>query len=370
MLARTAIESCRRTAWAPDIFHCHDWHPALIPVYLNGPYRSDPLFQRSKTVLTIHNLGYQGVFPARVLRDIGLADHAHLLHGDDLRRGRIGFLKSGILHADAITTVSPTYAREIRTPEYGFGLHEILAARSASLTGILNGVDYDEWSPERDRHIPYRYSAETLHDKESNKRSLLERLGVAEGPEGPLFGIVSRLAYQKGFDLCFDVLPDLLSRPNLRLVVLGAGEARYESFFEALERRFPARVRFHRGHNETLAHWIEAGCDFFLMPSRYEPCGLNQMYSLRYGTIPIVRKTGGLADTVRPFDRVSGTGTGFVFEHFTSDGLRWAMETALSVLEDDRAWEKIRRNAMAEDFSWDRQVHSYEALYRRVLDAP
>ncbi len=367
-LSRAALECCQRTGWAPDVIHCHDWHSALIPVYLRGPYAWDGLFRKSRTLLTLHNLGYQGVFPASVLQGIGLGEHAHLLDGDDLRGGRIGFLKNGLLHADRINTVSPTYAREIQTEEHGFGLHEVLRSRRDVLTGILNGVDQEEWNPETDSNLANRYSVDTLWRKGSNKRALLAEVGLREDDGVPLVGIVSRLAEQKGFDLLFESLPPLLGRGSLRMVVLGAGEPRYEASFAALEREFAGQVRFHRGHDDRLAHLIEAGADFFLMPSRYEPCGLNQMYSLRYGTVPIVRKTGGLADTVKPFDPATGHGTGIVFEHLTPDGLRWAIDQALGIYHDADAWGRIRRNGMAQDFSWERQGRHYESLYARLLE--
>jgi starch synthase len=367
VLCRAAIEHCQRTQWAPDVFHCHDWHTAPIPLYLKGPYAWDSLFRRSRTVLTIHNLGYQGVFPAHVLPPIGLAGHGHLLDAEDLRAGRVGFLKNGILKADEITTVSPTYAREIQTVEHGFGLERVLRARRSSLTGILNGVDYAEWSPEHDPHLSLPYSAASLERKDANRDALLQSVGLGAEAGVAVFGVVSRLAHQKGLDLVVDVLPDLIGRRDVRLVVLGTGEEKYEADFRSLEREFPANVRFRQEHDEPLAHRIEAGSDFFLMPSRYEPCGLNQMYSLRYGTIPIVRKTGGLADTVRPFDPATGDGTGFLFEPFTGPALRWAIEEALETYRDAHAWTTIRRNAMAQDFSWDHQVVLYENLYRGLV---
>ncbi len=362
-LARAAIESCQRMGWGPDIFHCNDWHAALIPIYLKSVYGWDSLFRATRTVLTIHNLGYQGVFPAEVVPELGLAEHAHLLHQGDLRAGRIGFLRNGILHADALTTVSPTYAREIQTEEFGFGLHGDLRSRRRSLVGILNGVDYDEWSPETDALIPHRYSAERLEDKEHNKRALLEAAGLPYSPSRACLGVVSRLTHQKGLDLVLDVLPGLLGRLDLCFVALGAGERRYEESLERLARAFPGHARFYRGHNHALSHLIEAGADFFLMPSRYEPCGLNQMYSLRYGTVPVVRKTGGLADSVKLFQPATGEGTGIVFERFDPDAFRWALSFAASVYRDRTAWTKIRVNGMAQDFSWERQIRHYERLY-------
>lgn len=362
-LARAAIESCQRMAFAPDVFHAHDWHAALVPLYLKTRYAWDSLFARTKTVLTIHNAGYQGTVSPQALDELGLADDTHLLHQGDLARGRFSFLVTGILHAHALTTVSRTYAREMMTEEYGMGLDGLLRARAASFTGIVNGIDPKVWSPEVDPHIHARYSASDLSGKEVCKRGLSLQAGFQDDPGSPILGIVSRMTAQKGFDLAFDVLPRALRNTDLRLVVLGSGEPRLVDFFLGLERRFPGRVRVREGYDEPLAHKIEAGSDLFLMPSHFEPCGLNQMYSMRYGTPPVVRKTGGLADTVSHFDRRTGEGTGFVFEHATADGLEWGLARALETWRDRPAWARLVRNAMAQDWSWTRQIREYEALY-------
>jgi starch synthase len=278
----------------------------------------------------------------------------------------VNFLKTGILYADRLSTVSATYAREIQTEDFGMGLQDLLAARADSLDGVVNGVDYGVWSPERDEAIPYRFSADDLEGKARNKRALLDVLRLPYDRDAPVFGIVSRLTGQKGFDLLFQVLPGILAEANVRLCVLGSGEARYEEFFAWLTREFPTKVGYDRAFNDRLAHLIEAGSDLFLMPSRYEPCGLNQMYSLRYGTVPIVRNTGGLADTVEPFDRATGEGTGFVFDHYTPDGLRWAIRAALDVWRDRDAWARLVRNGMSRDFSWEHQSEHYVEIYRRL----
>ena len=366
LLTRAAIESCQRLQWAPDIFHFNDWQTALGPLYLKSVYAWDRLFRGTRSVLTIHNLGYQGVFGSAIAADLGLGDAAHLLHQDDLRAGRIGFLKHGIVYADWITTVSPTYAREIQTEQLGMGLHDVLRRRTDSLTGILNGIDTREWNPRTDVLIPHRYSSKSLYRKEKDKQFLVEKLGLPYQKDVPVIGIVSRLTVQKGFELVAGAMPALLGSRSLQLTVLGTGESKYEEFFAALQRQFPSQVCFYRGYSNELAHLIEAGADLFAMPSLYEPCGLNQMYSLAYGTIPVVRKTGGLADTVEPYDPTSESGTGFVFEHFTADGLRWALEVALDIYEDKKAWRKLVQNAMAQDFSWTRQAEAYEELYRRL----
>ena len=366
LLCRAVFELCQRLRWAPDVIHCNDWHTALIPLLRDTLYGWDALFRPTSTLLTIHNLGYQGVFPAATIGRLGLGGSAASFDARDREAGRINLLRTGVRHADAVSTVSPTYAREILGPELGMGLDADLRARPDGVAGILNGVDYAIWSPESDPHLPARYSAEQLAGKRENKRRLLEQLGLDPALEAPLAGIVTRLVEHKGLDLCVAVLPEVLASTDLRLVVLGQGQPRYEELFETLARRNPRRVAFRRGQDEPLAHRIEAGADIFLMPSRYEPCGLNQLFSLRYGTLPVVRKTGGLADSVLPYDPASDTGTGFVFEHFTPQGLRWALGLALDTFRDGARWRRIVARAMAQDFSWTRQARRYVELYERV----
>jgi len=367
LLSRAAIECCQRMGWGPDVFHVHDWHTALVPLYLRSVYAWDRMFARTRTVLTLHNLGYQGVFGTQVLGDLGLAPHAKMLHQEDLGQGRVSFLKSGLLYADVLTTVSRTYAREIQTPEHGFGLDPLLRARADRLVGIVNGVDYGEWDPAHDPYIPHKYSSKGLAGKAKMKQALLKKLDLPHRKEAPVLGVVTRLTAQKGLDLLFDTLPEFLFHRDIRFVALGSGEERYESFLAWLQVSFPGKAWYYRGYNEELAHWIEAGADIFLMPSRYEPCGLNQMYSLRYGTPPVVRRTGGLADTVELWNPVAEEGTGFPFEHFTPEGLRWGIDTALRVFQDPKAWKKLMLNGMAQDFSWQRQVRPYVELYGRLI---
>ena len=369
VLIRAALESCQRMGWAPDIAHANDWQTALLPLTLRTAYGWDRLFAHTKTVLTIHNLQYQGMFPASTLVDTGLGDYASFFHQDQLRAGVINYLLHGILYADMVTTVSPTYAEEIQTEEFGAGLHPFLRARRGGLVGILNGIDDDEWNPATDPLIPHHYTRDDLAGKELNKQALLKALGLPYAPGVPVVGIVSRMASQKGFDLLFDVLPALLARRPLRLVVLGNGDPRLEGFFEQLQRAFRQRVCFYNGFNNKLAHLIEAGSDIFLMPSRYEPCGLNQMYSLRYGTIPVVRRTGGLADTVELYNPRTGEGNGFVFDHYTAQGVRWGLEQALDAYLDPEHLAKLRQNGMAADFSWRTQVHRYEEIYQQLTGA-
>jgi starch synthase len=369
LLTRAAIECCQRMGFGPDVFHCNDWHAALLPLYLRTLYSWDGLFAASKTMLTVHNIGYQGIFPADTVAALGLSDHLAKFHNEDLAAGIINFLKTGILYADLVTTVSPTHAREIRTAEYGMGLDGLLRKRPGSVVGILNGIDAEEWSPETDQMIPFSYSATDLEGKGFCKLALMNDLGLDHDPEVPAMGIVSRLVKQKGIDLLREVLPGFLDNVDSRLAALGSGEPVYEEFFAALQRRFPGRVCFYRGYSNELAHRIEAGCDLFLMPSLYEPCGLNQMYSLAYGTPPVVRKTGGLADAVELFDRASGEGTGFVFEHATVEGLAWALGYALEIWRDRPAWQRLVTNGMSRDFSWQKQAGEYVELYRRLAES-
>ena len=361
---RAVIESCQRMGWGPDVFHLNDWHTALLPLYLRTVYAWDALFRRSRTLLTIHNVGYQGVFPQAILDALGLAEHVDLLWREDLDAGHFGFLKTGILYADMLSTVSPNHAAEIRTPDYGMGLDILLRERADHLVGILNGVDYHDWDPWTDPYLPYRYSADDLAGKRRTRDHLLARLGLAPDPVAPVLGIVSRLVKQKGFELLFDVLPQALGHHDLRLLALGSGEELYERFFTALQRAFPDRVCYHQGYHDELAHLIEAAADVFLMPSLYEPCGLNQMYSLRYGTPPLVRRTGGLADSVEPWDGTKGTG--FVFEHFTADSFARALQQALTSFADQTGWRQLLENGMRRDFSWDRQTAEYIGLYQRL----
>jgi starch synthase len=370
VLTRAAFECCQRMSWSPAIVHCNDWHTAFGPLFLKAVYNWDKLFANAKSVLTIHNIGYQGTFGAHLAGDVGLGGKSFMLHQDDLRAGYVNPLKHGIMYADAITTVSPTHAREIATDEYGMGLQNELRARATSLTGILNGVDYEEWDPRHDRYLSHHYDPRSMEGKVALKREIIARFNLNADTTTPLFGIVSRMAAQKGHDLLFESLPELLDWRDFAFVVLGSGEAKYESFFEKLQKDYPGRVSFSRGYNDELAHLIEAACDMFVMPSQYEPCGLNQMYSLRYGTVPIVRKTGGLADSVVPYDPASGQGTGIVFEHFKSEALEWALNTALDLYAQPAHWARMVHNGMAQDFSWQRQGALYVQLYEKLLKAP
>jgi starch synthase len=369
LFTRATLESCRRLGFGPDIFHCNDWHTAFLPLYLKTLYRGDVLLTRAKSLLTIHNIAYQGVMPAKAAADLGLGAASSMLDRDDIARGVINPLKAGIQYADAVSTVSPTYAREICDTPLGMGLQAALRNRADRVTGILNGVDYQQWDPRNDPHLSAHFRPRDLRGKLINKEMLIATLELKLSTTQPLIGMVTRLAEQKGIDLLFDSLPALLQARDFGLALLGDGEPKYGAFFESLARRFPDRVSYRSGFDEPLAHLIEAGSDIFLMPSQYEPCGLNQMYSMRYGTIPVVRKTGGLADSVQHFDPSTGRGTGCVFNDYDAPAVRWAVNTVLDWYADPRCWLPVMQNAMAQDFSWTRRIKDYDSLYRRVITA-
>ena len=371
LLNWAALVLAQRLGFRPDIVHCNDWQTALLPLILKTAFSWDKLFSGTRTVLTIHNIGHQGSADAKAITEIGLGNEASYFHQDQLREGRINAMLTGILYANAITTVSPTYAREIQRPENGVGLDAFLRQRREVVYGILNGIDEDEWNPTKDTRITKTFSIDDLSGKEENKKALLEAAGLPYNRRIPLIGVVSRLAWQKGFDLCMKVLPRLLANRAVQLAVLGTGEPQYEKFFQGLAYQFPKQVAYKRGFSEPLAHQIEAGSDMFLMPSRYEPCGLNQMYSLKYGTPPIVHRTGGLADTVFHWDASRKSGNGFVFEHFDENGLTFALLEALKAWgsgdgADRERWEALQRNGMRMHLGWDERVNAYEQVYRLV----
>ena len=367
LLQFAALETCQRLKFAPDILHCNDWHTALLPLLMKTAYGWDKLFAQTKSLLSIHNIGYQGEFSSSTLAHAKLTEHATLVDPQDLTKGTINWLKEGVRHASRVSTVSPTYAREICEPIGGHGLDGALRLRGDSIAGILNGVDYGDWNPATDALLPHRYEPTDLSGKQAVKLALLRRMQLSIGERSPVLGIVSRLTPQKGFDLLFDALPEILQQREFGLCILGSGDARYEEFFARLAKTFPERVGFQQGYNETLAHWIEAGSDIFLMPSMYEPCGLNQMYSLKYGTVPIVRRTGGLADSVQMWDATTRTGNGIVFNDFDIQAIRWAIHTALDIFKDRAAWAKLVQNGMAMNFSWEKQAGEYVELYREMM---
>ena len=366
VLCRGALEYARLRGRRPSAIHVHDWQAGLVPVYTRTVLRDDPIVGGVRTVLTIHNLAFHGAFDPKELPWIGL--------GTDLYTpavlefyGRASALKGGIVFSDAITTVSPTYAREIMTPDYGFGFDGILKTRASDLVGILNGIDTETWNPAADRFLPVHFDATTLDRKRAVKRLLLEHVGLPVDDrtlERPLLGSVTRLTHQKGCDL-FSAAADRLMELDASWVMLGSGDAWCEDLWRQLAARHPDRVAAHIGFDEQLAHLIEAGADMFLMPSWYEPCGLNQMYSLRYGTLPIVRATGGLEDTVVDPDESATGATGFKFRHYTGEGLISTVERALAAFRDNPAgWQAMQQNGMRQDFSWDVSAREYVKVYR------
>jgi len=358
---RAAIELAKQV-WLPNVIHCHDWQTALIPVLLRTSYGDDPVVKNLPVVFTIHNIGYHGVFPKEALERAGIP--AEIFHPGGIEFfGNVNFLKGGLIYADYLSTVSRKYAQEIQTSEFGFGLDGVIRSRAARLVGILNGVDYSAWSPEKDTLIAAKYSAKNMAGKRACKDALLEELQLLrDKPNWPILGIVSRFADQKGFDLIAEIAPKLMQDDAL-LAVLGTGERRYEDLFRALTSDFPGRVGVKIAYDNRMAHLIEAGSDIFLMPSRYEPCGLNQIYSLKYGTVPIVRATGGLDDTIEPFDLQLGTGTGFKFEEYAGAAMVQCVRRALQHYEDERIWKRIQLNGMAKDFSWKRSAAEYVKVY-------
>ncbi|HEY9182298.1 MAG TPA: glycogen synthase [Gammaproteobacteria bacterium] len=361
-LASAAVAASTAADWRPDLLHCHDWHAALAPVLQRLAPQS-----RAPSVLTLHNVGYQGVFADSVLEEHGFAALRSVLPADPHASGTISFLRAGLLAADRVTTVSPTYAEEIRRPEFGMGLEDVLAARGNDLVGILNGVDYSVWSPDHDPFLVQRYDATDLRPKRHIKQTLLERLRLAPAADAPLVGVVSRLVEQKGIDLLTAALPTLIADTPAAFALLGSGDAVLAAELRRLSAAHPTRLSFTEGYDEKLAHEILAGSDLTVVPSRYEPCGLTQMYALRYGTIPVVRSTGGLADTIRHFDTATGLGNGSVFRDADPQGVLWGVRTALQWFADAAVWPRLVRNAMAADFSWRSQVPHYEELYRSLL---
>lgn len=365
VFAKAALEVSRRLFGA-DIIHCHDWQAALAPVYLKDPRIADPHFLGVPTLLTIHNLGYQGVFDRAAFADIGLPPELDSIDGMEFF-GRINFLKAGMVRADWLNTVSPKYAEEIQTPEFGFGLDGLLRHRSSVLSGILNGVDYGRWNPETDPWIPAKYSAADVAGKRVCKAVLLREMGLPEEAiDRPLAGIVSRFTSQKGFDLIAEVAQDLFSE-DIYLAALGNGEERWENLFRDLQAGFPGKIAVRFGYDERLAHRIEAGADLFLMPSRYEPCGLNQIYSLRYGTVPVVRATGGLDDTI--VGAPPGEATGFKFLDYNGKALLDTVRLACTRFADNKAWTAMMVRGMKKDFSWAASASQYSRLYCKLASS-
>jgi starch synthase len=362
---RGVIETLKRLGWQPDIIHCNDWQSGLIPAYLKTMCSTDPFFKSMKTVFTIHNMGYQGAFPQESFDKSNLPKELFQTNGVEAY-GNFNFLKTGLFFSDAITTVSEKYADEIcKSQEIGAGLNGLLSARRKDLSGILNGIDYQIWDPATDEFSFRKYDTKSIEAKVDNKRALLSKLGLEFSESRPVIGMISRLADQKGFDLFFDVIDDII-KLDIQIVLLVAGDKDYEKKVEALQKKHPKRLSVFIGYDNELAHMIEAGTDMFLMPSKYEPCGLNQMYSMRYGTVPIVRATGGLDDTVEDYSG-SGKGTGFKFEKYESKELLKVIQRALKVFQQPEEWKRLMRNGMAQDFSWENSARKYIGLYKDLL---
>ncbi|HEY3131800.1 MAG TPA: glycogen synthase GlgA [Acidobacteriota bacterium] len=363
---KAVFVACERIEWIPRVIHCNDSQTALIPAYLKLRNPGDPLFGRTASVFTIHNLGYQGQVGMDLFKLTDLPRYMAYPSGPFEFAGSFNPMKSGIVFADVLSTVSPTYAREIQlSAYYGYGLETVLRTRSSDLYGILNGIDADEWNPATDTFIPAPYTASKPGEKVKNKLELQKAFGLPESADTPLVGFIGRLAEQKGLDLVLQAIAELADM-DLQFVLLGAGQKKYHDAFQAVARSYPHRFGAAFSFDNKLAHWIEAGSDMLLMPSRYEPCGLNQMYSLRYGTVPVVRHTGGLADTVRDAHQYP-SGNGFKFYTYSSREMVEALRRALFAFRNRIEWRKIMRRGMAEDFSWDRSARQYVELYRAAL---
>jgi len=368
LFSRAVLEASKIIG-VPQIFHCHDWQAALLPVLLHTQYAEDPAFRDVASVFTIHNMGYQGLFPPDTLPLLTLPWDLFTISRMEFF-GSVNFLKGALVFSDFVTTVSKRYSQEIQTTEFGFGLEGVLRTRSSSVAGILNGVDYNEWSPETDRFIVTPYSPKDLSGKAKCKQDLLATFGIettrvkAES-DPPVIGIVSRFAAQKGFDLISQIM-ERLAREDLIMVALGSGDQAYEEMFQRLAKQFPQKIAVRVAYDNEIAHKIEGGSDMFLMPSRYEPCGLNQIYSLKYGTVPIVRATGGLDDTVEHWNSRTGKGTGFKFTDYNGEALLLTIKEALRTFRDQSSWQQLMRNGMSKDFSWGASAKEYIRVYERA----
>jgi len=356
------------TDWIPDIVHCNDWQTGLTPAYMRYKAASRPILHQAKSVLSIHNLAFQGNFHPDWIPQLGLPAASYQVNGVEYY-GQMSFLKAGVFFADSLSTVSPTYAREIQTAEYGFGMQGLLAQRSHEIHGILNGIDLEEWNPEKDPHLASTYNSSQLDAKKKVKAALQNRLGLKPDSTAPLLGVVSRLTHQKGLDMLLQVAEPLLQQ-GCQIALLGNGETELENGFNQLARNYRSQVSVNIGYNEPLSHQIMAGSDIFVMPSRFEPCGLNQMYGLRYGTPPVVTNTGGLADSVEdttPQSLKNNTATGFVMSGANADALTASLQKALQHYRDDKTWQAIQRNGMQRDLGWHKSASEYLNLYQQLV---
>lgn len=362
---RRSFDVLKQVNFKADILHCHDWHTALIPAFLKFLHQDDPFFKKAKSILTIHNLAYQGVFPKWDFLSLGLKEELFGINGFEFY-DEMNLLKGGIIFSDCVTTVSPNYAQEIQTPYLGCGLEGVLRKRQAGVSGILNGIDYDIWNPKKDRLIAKTYDADSIDKKAANKRKLQDDFDLKVRDDVPLFGFVGRLSSQKGFDLIAEAIQEIM-RMDLQMVFLGSGDQKYEELLRGIKKRYPHQIGIDFEYNEKFAHEIYAGADIFLMPSHYEPCGLSQMISLRYGTIPLVYNTGGLADTITPFNSPKRKGNGFVFDRYTKDGLVSAVKLATMTYANRKLFGGLVKRSFEFDFSWDKSAKEYEKLYKKCL---
>ena len=366
---RAVLEFIKEIDWKPDIINCNDWQTGMVPVLLNLEYKNNEFYSNMKTVFSIHNLLFKGSFVPNVLPELFGYDYMPLTNGSVELNGSVSFLKGGINYSDQITTVSNTYAEEIKTQQYGEGLDGLLRCKSDFLKGIVNGIDYEEFDPEKDNLIFKNFTWDSISDKVENKLSLQKELGLPQRAETPMIGLISRLTHQKGCDLIVSIIDRLLQK-DIQFVVLGTGDYWYEETFKNLQYRYPDKVSANIKFDNSLAHKIYAATDMFLMPSLFEPCGLGQLISLRYGSIPIVRETGGLKDTISPYNKYNGVGNGFGFKNFNSNELMQIIEYALTIYDDKDAWNNIIRQAMDSDNSWEKSAMQYKLLYEDVVKRP
>ncbi len=367
LLAKSVFELIKKLGWIPDVIHCNDWQTALIPAYLKTVFKDDPTFAGIKTLFTIHNLAFQGIFPKKNFAKLGLPEELNSEKGV-IHKGKINFLKTGLIFADTISTVSPTYSKEIcKNDEFGLGVQKVLCKRKNDLFGIINGIDDKIWNPEKDKIIAKKYTVKNINDKKLNKIALSEKFGFQYEENVPIIGMISRLFDEKGFDLFKKSFAEFM-KLNIHFILLGTGDKKYQNFFENAQLKYSNKFSSYLGFDDRLAHLIEAGSDIYLMPSKFEPCGLNQMYSLVYGTVPIVRETGGLADTVIKYDAKTGKGNGFVFKKYDTAALIAEVKKAIKIYSTDpKTWLKIQKNGMKMNFSWMSSAKNYVSLYKKVI---
>jgi starch synthase len=363
--SRAVLETLPHIDFVPNIIHCNDWQTGMIPVFLEINYKQFEYYKNINTMFTIHNLQYQGIFPFNIMTDVLCLETKYFTSDKLEYYGNVNFLKGGIVYSKLITTVSPTYAREIQNSYFGEGLHELLQARSNDLFGILNGVDYEIYNPETDKSIFKNYTKSSLYNKNENKVMLQRELGLQENIEIPMIGIISRLVAQKGFDLITWIIEELL-KEEIQIVILGTGDDDYEEFFKKLATKYPDKVSVNIKFSQELSHKIYAGSDLFLMPSRFEPCGLSQIISMKYGTVPIVRETGGLEDTVKSYNQYSEKGNGFSFANYNAHEMLFTIKKALEYYKNKPIWEKITASGMECDYSWDNSSQKYIELYKKI----